>query len=473
MDNLRLNISVLTEESYQTLRTAVEKLLWDVGFSVNNQTVLQGFEKAGAPVDYSNNHVKLPPALLWELASKAPGAFDLSGMNGDIYQIGKGGPFHAAIVTDPWIADYPSGEMRRPCLRDVIRNTRVIQSKPEVCFTSLMDFPVTDVPGLASRYRAQEAHLLNHSKPYAVYCTSYESFLEWLKIGSIVKRGGDLTGSNLFIVAVAVISPLKLESFNCKILLECIKYGFPVTPTVCPMSGSTSPYTFAGTLVQGLAENLIALCASQALSPGHPFLFGLGTSVTEMQYGRDHYYTTDKALFKIAAVEFGKRLGLPTAAETGGAFNGRYDMQAGAEGMLMTLSALMSGADILAGAGSCLNANGLSAEFILSHYTFLDAAAHLKNGYPMNELDRSMDSIREQGIGGNFLTDDLTLEKLRDSEFFQTPMFDESGEHGSGKSMLERVHEEANRIEESFISPVPDDIAGALRNHFDKICSAF
>jgi len=472
MDPIRLHVSALTDDNYEALREAVEELLWDVGFVVNNGTILDRLREAGASVDHDKCTVKLQPQLLWELCGKAPGSYRMTGINGDTYEIGKGGPYKLAIVTDPWIADYPSGQPRRPVLGDVIRNTRLIQSQPDVCMTSLMDFPVGDIPGPSSRYRAQEAHLLNHAKPYFVLPTSYESLLEWLEIGRILTRGAPLENSGLFSFAVALISPLKMESFNCKILLESIKYGFPVVPTVCPMAGATAPYTFGGTLVQGIAEALAVLCATQAMAPGHPYLFALGTSTTDMSSGRDQYYTVDKVLFKMAANEFAKRLGLPVGAETGGAFSSRYDMQSGAEGMLMTLSAIMCGADVLSGAGSCLNANGLSAEFILSHYALLDAAAHMKNGFSLSELGRSLDSIREQGIGGNFLTDDLTLENLRCSEFFSTPLFDESGEHGGGMTMLERAHAEANRVEKSFVSPVPEDIAKALSGHFDRICAA-
>jgi len=470
MESIQLHMSALTDGGYDAVRKAVESLLAEVGFVVNNQAIRRAFHEAGGHVDEDRKLVKLPAALLWELVQKTPRSYRLSGVNGDIYEVGGGDIYKAAIVTDPFIADYPSGAMRKPRLCDVIRNTRIIQSQADVCQVSLMDYPVEDVSGPASRYRAMEAHLLNHAKPYSVYPTSYESFMEWLEIGHIL-TGGLLKASGLFTVAIAVLSPLTLTSGNCDILLKSLQYGFPVIPTTCPMAGSTSPYTFAGTLVQGIAESLIVLCSAQVMRPGNPVLSSFGASVTEMSNGRDLYYTVDKALWKMSAAAFAKRLGLPFAVEVGGALNCRHDMQSGAEGMLMALTALMSGADVLAGSGSCLNANGVSAEFILSHYAFLDAARHLKMGYSLSDMDRSLNSIREQGCGGNFLMDDVTMERLRDSEFFSSPLFDEAGEAGEGKPMLERAHEEARRIDEGFRSPLPEKVAAALREHFDKVCA--
>jgi len=393
----------------------------------------------------------------------------LAGMNGDAYEVGRGGPYLFAIVIDPFIANYPDGAMRKPRLDDVVLNTRIIQSRPDVCMASLMDYPMEDIKGPASRYRAMEAHLLNHAKPYALFPTSYEGFMEWLEIGEIVNQGRPLKNTGMFLSAVAVISPLTISGMNCKILLECVRNGFAIIPTTCPMAGSTSPYTFAGTLVQGIAEAMAVLCAVQVMNPGNPFLFAFGASVTDMKTGKDLYYPADKAIWKMAAMNFAKRLGLPALAETGGATNSRYDMQGGAEGMLMVLSAMASGADVLAGAGSCLNANGVSAEYILTHYAFLDAAAHLKNGYPLSGLDASLNSIREQGCGGDFLTDDLTVAKLRDSEFFSSPIFDYSAEAGGGRPMIERAHDQALRINEGFVSPVPEKVADGLKRHFNSI----
>ena len=52
-ESLRLRMSVLTDESYEKLRKAVEHVISDIGFVVNNQTILDAFEKAGASVAFA------------------------------------------------------------------------------------------------------------------------------------------------------------------------------------------------------------------------------------------------------------------------------------------------------------------------------------------------------------------------------------------------------------------------------------
>lgn len=470
-----MRMSELTEDRLERLTAAVEQVMADPGFVVQSKDLLKKAEAAGARVDYDAMSVRLPANLLWELAARAPRAFTLRGITGTSYTLGNGGPYMGAIVIDPYIADYPTGAPRKPVLADIVRNTKIIQSHPDVAMVSRMDYPVADVEGPASTFRALEAHLLHHAKPYAIYAVSHESFRQWLDIGSILSGGRPLKDSGLFLAAVAVLSPLVLTKLNCDILADCVDLGIPVIPTVCPMAGSTSPYTLEGTLVQGIAESLMVLCLAQILRPGHPCIFGMGPSITEMSTGHDLYYTMDKVLWKLATFEFSKhKLGAPCFAEMGGALGCRYDMQSGAEGMMMVLSGLMSGADLLSGAGSCLNANGLSSEFIVIHHALFEAAKYLRRGISFDELEESVASIRSQGPGGSFLIDDITLRRLRDHDFFENPLFDTSGEHvdAASRPMLERAHARVKQIEAEYECPVPGDIAEGIRRYLHDYCAA-
>jgi hypothetical protein len=124
------------------------------------------------------------------------------------------------------------------------------------------------------------------------------------------------------------------------------------------MAGSTAPYSIAGTLLQAHIEVLMLAAMTQILKPGHPVIYATGLSVTDLQTGADLYYTMDKVLWKIGAVQLGRAENMPTWAECGGAMTYRYDPQCGAEGMLFMLAAHASGADMISGFGSCHNAMG-------------------------------------------------------------------------------------------------------------------
>jgi trimethylamine---corrinoid protein Co-methyltransferase len=367
----------LCESQILDLRRATEEVLNRTGVEVQHEGLLRLAARAGANVDESSGRVRIPPMLLEELLSQAPRQYEIAGAGGKRYRVGADGAACLSIVTDPWIIDPQTGATRRPCLEDIRRHTRIAQRMDEVVAISLMDYPVTDFPGPGSNLRAMEEHLLNHDKHIHVMPASEESLDRWLRVGRVLLGGGELGGSRLMTVGVAVRSPLVLTSLNAELLFTACKNDLPVVPTVCPMAGSTAPYSKAGTLLLGNAEIIALAALVQMVRPGHPYLYAYGPSRADMRTGEDLYYTLDKVLWKVAGVQLGISYDLPTAAECGGTMSPRYDLQSGAEGMLFMRAACGSGADLLAGIGSCGNAVTMSGEMMLVHRAWLQAARFL------------------------------------------------------------------------------------------------
>jgi trimethylamine:corrinoid methyltransferase-like protein len=141
----------------------------------------------------------------------------------------------------------------------------------------------------------------------------------------------------------------------------------------------------------------------------------------------------------------------------------RYDQQNGAEGMLFMLAAYESGSAILSGIGSCYNANGMSAEMMVIHAAWLDAARFLNRGIDTEGLDEALESITRVRPGGHYLADDLTLKMLRTDEFFGNELFDHSENCGSHQSLLERAHRKVGALVAGFESPVPGKVQQDLR----------
>jgi trimethylamine--corrinoid protein Co-methyltransferase len=461
-----LSLRTLSDHQLEQVRDATEKLLERTGCRVPHPDALALCRKAGARVDETSGTVRLPRQLLRELIQQAPDTYTMTGVDDETYTVGDGTPWCMAIVTDPWIIDYETREPRRPRLADVVRNTVVGQQLDDVCGMSCMDFPVTDVDTPTSNLRALEAHLLHHTKHNFVYPTSVESLRRWLEIGRILARGGDLRGSRLFSVGVPTLSPMTVLGPNVEVLKIACDHDFPVIPTVCPTAGVTSPFTLAGTLTQGNAENLFVLALSQLFRPGHPFLYTFGPGVGDMRDAGCLYYTVDKFLWKTAHVQLAKSYGLPVAAECGGTMVGRFDQQSGAEGMLFMLAAVASGADLLPGFGSTYNAVGHSTEMMLIQMEYFRAARFLATGMRIDPEHLALDAIDAVGAGGQFLTDESTLKYLRGGQFFDGDLFDQSGKDSGVKPLLERAHAQVGALVEGFESPVPGGVQEQLKRFF-------
>ncbi len=460
-------MTVLSDEQVEKVRRATEEIVETVGFCVQHEGILKAAKKAGARVDEGSGRVRIPKPLFRELLAQSPPRLTFRGILGNRWEIGGQQQWLLSIVTDPWVVDYGKQRPRRPSLEDLRRHTIITQKLESVAAVSRMDFPVTDVDDATSSLRALEVHLLNHVKHYLVLPATLESFEQWMQIGHILCGGASL--SELITVGIAVVSPLTLDGLNCELLVRAVEERLSVVPTICPIAGMTAPYSLASVLLQGNVEVLMVAALAQMLRPGTPFIHAMGLSVADMRTGHDLYYTMDKVLWKIAGVQLGLSYSMPTDAECGGSLTYRYDQQSGAEGMLFMLAASASGAHILAGIGSCHNANGMSAEMMIIQQGYLEAARFLRRGMDTDDLRLGVESIKRVGPGGQFITDDLTLALLRSGEFFWSDIFDFGGGHCDGKSMLERAHDRVEELVAGYESPLPGDVQEALRRHFHDL----
>ncbi len=463
---MMLSGTVLSEDQIQEVQAASEEILERSGCHVLSQQALELCRNAGARVNETSGQVRFPRELLRELIAKAPRTYEIRGLDGIAHQVGDGRQRGMAITNDPWIIDYEARQPRRPCTEDVLRNTVIAENLDRIVATSCMDFPISDVAGPHANLCALESHLLNHTKHNLAYASSIESLQRWLKIARILARGEELRGSRLLTVAVASLTPLAVTDMNVEFMRIACEHDFPIVPTVCPTAGMTSPYTLAGTLALGHAEILFLLALSQLHRPGHPFLYAFGPAVGNMQSGACLYYTMDKVLWKLAAVQLGKACGIPVAVECGGTMVHRFDQQSGAEGMLFMLAAVNSDADLLVGFGSTHNAVGHSSEMMLIQDAYVEAAEHLRKGINTDAAHLAVDVAVIVGPGGEHLTDELTLQYLRKNEFFTHELFDSSGDSAKSRSMLERAHEEVLALTDGFRSLVPDDIQEELKRFF-------
>ena len=461
-----LSIKVLSDGQIEEIRNASEDILERTGFKVLDGHALALCRNAGARVNEASGIVRLPRELLRELLSQAPSQYTVTGLDGAERTIGHDRQWGFAITSDPWIIDYETRSPVRPRLEDVRRNTIVGQRLDSVMGLSCMDFPVSDAPGPHSYLRALEEHLLHHAKHNFVYASSVESMDRWIRIGRILSRGEELGRHRLLSVAVASLSPLTVTSENVALMRIACEHGLPVMPTVCPTAGMTSPFSLVGTLALGNAEVLFLLALTQLHRPGNPYLYLLGPAVGDMRSGACMYYTLDKVLWKIAHVQLGQSYHLPVLAESGGSMTHRFDQQSGAEGMLFMLAAVASGAHVLSGFGSTLNAVGHSTEMMVIQDEYFRAARFLAQGIRSDAERLDLEAIDRVGPGGQFMTSPLTLKYMRGGEFFANGLFDYADDPCQSTSLLARAHEKVDAMVGAFQSPVPGDIQEALRRFF-------
>ncbi len=461
----KLQVSMLSQEDRRRIHEQSLEYLEKRGFRITHQGILEMLSSAGAAADFHTGEVRIPRKLSEELLSLAPKRALLQGVNGKVLDASGDNSFYTSLVLDPFIVDWDEG-VRPPNLSDVKRNIMIGESLDEISILMRMQYPVTGINEPDGCLKTMEVLLTNTAKHISVYPASMENLQEWLEAEKIIRREFS-PEVPLMSVAAAVTSPLTIHGVNIEIMEAAVERGMPVISTVCPMAGTTSPYSVAGTFLQANIEALFPVLIVQLIKPGHPVFYGSGPSVTDMRTGKDHYYRCEKMLFKVMSGEMGLFYELPTSGEAGGSLTHRYDMQNGAESMLYLLASHAQQQNIIGGFGSFGNANGMSSEQIIMQVGLMDMARYLTGETDMSDESLALQSLISIGPEGNFLTDELTLKNLYNpDEFFTSRYLDLSGEPEQSGSMAEIARQRVLDIEADFTSPVPGNIREALMRHF-------
>ena len=463
-----MQLRVMSEAEIEKFHQKTLEVFEKVGIKVTHDETLKKLGKAGAKVTEATQTARLPAQMVEELLAQAPSVAPATGLNGEQLSFGGSNRYYGSIVLDPLISDYEEG-LRPPKLDDLRKHVIISESLDRVSVSQRMQQPVTDIAGPDSYLKTMEVFLSNTSKHVAAMPSSLENCQEWLEATSVIAdaAGLDINETPMLTLALAVTSPLRIHHINVEIMKSAIENGCPLIPTVCPMAGATSPYSVAGTALQGSAESLAAVLLAQLYKPGHPVFYSFAPSVVDMHSGHDLYYKAEKMIWKTMCCQMGKFYNLPISHEMGGSLTHLPDMQNGAESFAYILASICCGQHKLGGLGSLGNANALSAEQMIMQCGLLDMAEYVAQGVDMSDYKLAVDSIIDVGPGRDYLTDQLTLDLLRSDEFFNSPYFDLSGGYVKGApGMYEMAHQRVEELVANYSPRVPDRVQAAIKDFF-------
>jgi len=457
-------LQVMDESEIARLHGKTLEILAKAGIRIAHAEARAKLQAAGARVQDANELVFFPPELVAELLRSAPSWVMHQELSGKSHHPDASNRMFNAIVTDPFIIDYTEGK-RPPRLDDVRKHTIVAQSLERVGGLMRMQQPVSDVPEPFCYLKTMEVFMSHHNKHTWIMPTDMENCRLWLELLDVISEAYGITaGAPIASIAAAVTSPLQLHGLNIELIKTAIAQKYPLVSTVCPMAGTTAPYSVAGTALLANVEALLPILITQLYQPGHPIYYMTGPSVVDMKNGHDLYYKAEKMKFKIIACQMGRFYGLPLAGETGGSLTHRLDIQNGAECFSYMLASLANGQNMFGGLGSLGNANAMSAEMMVIQDALLAMAEYAAAGVDCSEEKWASEAICRVGAGGNYLMDDSTLKWLRGKEFFETPLFDLTGGYlDNPLSIAQKAHAKVEEILHQFVNPVPEKVQEAIR----------
>jgi trimethylamine--corrinoid protein Co-methyltransferase len=288
-------------------------------------------------------------------------------------------------------------------------------------------------------------------------------------------RGGAeaLRAKPYFALYVEPTSPLLHPVESVDKLLLCADRGIPAVYSTSPLAGGTAPITVAGHIAQGTAESLFGLVIHQLRNPGAPFLFGIGPAVLDMATSQSSYNAPEYLMGYVCAVEMARWLDLPNWGYAGTTDAQVIDAQAGMEAAELTFLSLAAGSNLNHDIGYIDYGMTASLELIVMMDEYLSLNRRLFAGVEVSPETLAVDTIRQVGPGGDFLSSKHTARHVRTAQWRPT-IINRQGyvrwQEEGGLDLREKARRKALKLLETH---QPEPLGAAVAARIDALVAGF
>jgi trimethylamine--corrinoid protein Co-methyltransferase len=447
--------TVLSDSEVQQIHEGALEILEAAGVNFLLGESLQLLQEKGCSVDHENKRAKIPRFLVEEAIQNTPHTFTMKaripkhdlciGENRLYFLAGAG---FRIVDLDTWEA--------RPATLEELDDASIVSDALESVHMVADTAPYTDLVGVPPAMTSiinVASHLRNTTK---ITITDNGNDLELFHIKMARAVGVDI------LAFVGSSAPLTYDESSCRAILRYTEAGFPFFLISSDMMGGTSPATIAGSLVTTLAEILAGIVLIQVSRKGTGIIAGDYTMPMDMRTGHPCFCDMVSALHTAAFNQIMRRYQIPAFANCPGMSSAKtIDVQSGYERSMSTLSAAISGANLIVLHGS-----------VYGEYTYHPVCAVLDDdianwvgrmieGFEISDETLAVELIKEVGpIPGTYLDKEHTRKWWRSQQYIPVsadrstyPEWMKSGK----KTALDHARERTEQILQTHAAPPLDE----------------
>jgi len=454
INTFRPRMRVLSEEQARAIHHAALEIIERTGFVMEHAQVKRMLLDSGCRLE-AEGRLLMPSRLVEEALKTAPRQITLYNQTGQRTMPLVNGNFYFGTGSDTiFTIDLETGERRRTVLQDTANFARLVDGLDNMDFSMSMGNP-TDAP-IDEIYVHVFAEMVKHSnKPICFIADSGEDIAKIHEIASLVAGGEDALAQRPFILNYSeAISPLRFPNNVMEKLVFCARKRIPIClPSGCNAGGG-GPATLAGAMALGIAENLVGLTIHQLTNPGAPFLFAPNVSVLDMRHTVISYGCTEWSLTQAALADMRDMIyHLPVWSFAGATDAKTVDAQAGAEGMLSIITAMLSRCNFIHDVGYIESGHTSSLEMLTLADELVAMSRYFVDGLRVDDDTLALDVIDRVARGGSsgaiFISDKHTFKHFK-TALFHPELADRSRfehwEANGSKEMQRRCNEKARQI---------------------------
>ncbi len=445
-------------EQLDKIHDASMRILENVGIDFMDEEALDAWEKAGAKVDRSSQHVWIDRGLLMELVEQAPSQFTWHARN-RACDLTIGGNFinFAPNSGMPYVSDLDGGR-RVSTLQDFENFIKMAHTIPYFHFTGGPLCEPQDIRNSLRHLYRIRTMMMNTDRAVrdtASGRTISADTVEMMKIAFGGELPGVVTGG-----VVNVNSPLRFDNRMLGGLITYAKAGQASIITPFIMAGAMSPVTIASALAQQNAEALAGVGLAQLIKPGAPVIYGGFTQNVDMRSGSPAFGGPEGAWALIVGAQLARRYGVPYRA-SGSLTNSKVpDAQAAYETMWTMWPAIMAHTNLMMHAVGWLE-GGLVASYekFMIDAENLAMFSHMLGNFEVDEAAFAIDSIAQVGSGGHHFGTQHTQDRY-ETAFYEPLLTDRLGfdawEAAGSEDALQRANKHWKQILRAHEKPALD-----------------
>ncbi|MEA1969700.1 MAG: trimethylamine methyltransferase family protein, partial [Thermodesulfobacteriota bacterium] len=246
-------------------------------------------------------------------------------------------------------------------------------------------------------------------------------------------------------------------------------------PSGCNAGGG-GPVTLSGAIALGIAENLIGLVIHQLAGKGSPFIFAPNVSVLDMKHTVVSYGCTEWSLTQAALADMRDEIyDIPIWSFAGATDSKVIDAQAGAEGMLSIITAMLSRCNVIHDVGYIESGHTSSLEMVAMADEMVAMARFFTDGLHVNDDTLALDVIDRVAKGKEgsmFLSDPHTFKNFKSAHFlpelFDRARFDSWEKNGS-KDLFTKCNEKVSQLLTEYqVEPKSKEINKEINNILNR-----
>ncbi|MDP6707670.1 MAG: trimethylamine methyltransferase family protein [Alphaproteobacteria bacterium] len=443
----------LAEADVARIHRAALEILETIGLADAIPSCVRLLTEAGGWLT-AEGRLCLPAALVEDVIARANRDFVLPGQRPEHdLAISERRVHYGTAGAAVNVIDIETGAYRDSSLRDLYDIARLVDSLDNVHF---FQRPVVARDVLDEReldLNTCYACIAGTAKHVGTSFTSAEGLEEAVRMLDYIAGGEGAFRRRPFVSLSCcfVVPPLRFAEDACRTLEAGVRAGMPVLLLSAGQAGATSPAALAGAVAQGVAEVLAGLVYVDAISPGHPAIFGTWPFVSDLRTGAMSGGSGEQALLMAAAAQMAVHYGLPSGVATGMADAKIPDAQSGYEKGYTTALAGLAGANLVyEAAGMQASLLGASFESYVIDNDMLGAVLRQIRGIEVTEDSLSVEVMREVVSGpAHYLTHPQTL-RLMQQEYVYPRIADRKSPDDwlgdGGLDIRERARQEARAI---------------------------